>query len=79
MFKKALKIIFTTSILVFLLLWILDRFTSSFEYNTMAVRNILVIIYLVASLKYYKMEVNDKNIEIEDLKLKLKNQNNKIS
>jgi len=79
MFKKALKIIFTTSILVFLLLWILDRFTSSFEYNTMEVRNILVIIYLVASLKYYKMEVNDKNIEIEDLKLKLKNQNNKIS
>jgi len=79
MFKKALKIIFTTSILIFLLLWILDRFTSSFEYNTMEVRNILVIIYLVASLKYYKMEVNDKNIEIEDLKLKLKNQNNKIS
>ena len=42
------------------------------EFNTMEIRNILVLIYLVSSLKYYKMEVDDKNTEIENLKGELK-------
>jgi hypothetical protein len=70
--KKALKIIFTVSILIFLVLWILSKFMDESEFNTMEIRNILVLIYLVSSLKYYKMEVDDKNTEIENLKEKLK-------
>jgi hypothetical protein len=70
--KKALKIIFTVSILIFLVLWILSKFMDKSEFNTMEIRNILVLIYLVSSLKYYKMEVDDKNTEIENLKAKLK-------
>lgn len=70
--KKALKIIYTASILIFFILWILSKFMDNSEFNTMEIRNIFVLIYLVSSLKYYKMEVDDKNAEIEKLKIKLK-------
>ena len=65
--KKILKYISTISILLFLVLWILSKFIDKSNFETIEIRNILVLIYLVTSLKHYKMEVEDKNIEIQDL------------
>ena len=67
--KKALKIISTISIVLFGILWISSKFEFLTEYNSIDLRNILVLIYLFTSLKYFKMEVNDKNAEIKELKL----------
>lgn len=69
--KKALKSIYTVSILIFLVLWILSIFMDSTAFNTMEIRNIFVVIYLISSLIYYKMDVKDKIAEIQELKLKL--------
>ncbi|WP_026899352.1 hypothetical protein [Daejeonella oryzae] len=69
--KKSLKIISIASIILFGILWVLSKFVDSTEFNTMDIRNILVLIYLVTSLKYYQMEVKDKNSIIEELQTKL--------
>ena len=69
--KKALKSIYTVSILIFLVLWILSIFMDSTAFNTMEIRNIFVVIYLISSLIYYKMDVKDKIAEIQELKIKL--------
>lgn len=45
------------------------------EFNSIDIRNILVLIYLFTSLKYFQIEVKDKNSEIQELKLKLEKQN----
>lgn len=70
--KKTLKIISTVSIILFGILWISSKFDFLTEYNSIDFRNILVLIYLFTSLKYFQMEVKDKNAEIQELKLKLK-------
>ena len=69
--KKLLKIISTISILLFGVLWILSKLDFFTEYNLMDFRNILVLIYLFTSLKYFQMKIKDKNAEIQELKLKL--------
>ncbi|TWO30413.1 hypothetical protein E1J38_014760 [Seonamhaeicola sediminis] len=69
--KKTLKIISTVSIVLFGILWISSKFDFFTEYNSIDFRNILVLIYLFTSLKYFQMEVKDKNAEIQELKLKL--------
>lgn len=71
--KKTLKKISTVSIVLFGLLWILSLFNILKEFNLTEIRSFLVLIYLFSSLIYFKMEVKDKNAEIQDLKLKLKN------
>lgn len=71
--KKTLKKISTVSIVLFGLLWILSLFNILKEINLTEIRSFLVLIYLFSSLIYFKMEVKDKNAEIQDLKLKLKN------
>ena len=71
--KKTLKKISTVSIVLFGLLWILSLFNILKEFNLTEIRSFLVLIYLISSLIYFKMEVKDKNAEIQDLKLKLKN------
>lgn len=60
------------SILLFGFLWILSKFNILNEFNSIDIRNIFVIVYLFTSLKYFQMEVKDKNAEIQVLKLKLK-------
>lgn len=70
--KKVLKIVFTTSILIFLILWILMVFFGESKFNNMEIRSIFVIIYFISSLIYYKMDVKDKDAEIQQLKQKLK-------
>lgn len=69
--KKSLKIISIFSIILFGMLWILSKFIDSAEFNTIEIRNILVLIYLFTSLKYYQMEVRDKDAVIKELKAKL--------
>ena len=69
--KKTLKIISTVSIVLFGILWISSKFDFLTDYNSIDFRNILVLIYLFTSLKYFQMEVKDKNREIQELKLKL--------
>ena len=71
--KKTLKKISTVSIVLFGLLWILSLFNILKEFNLTEIRSFFVLIYLFSSLIYFKMEVKDKNAEIQDLKLKLKN------
>lgn len=70
--KKVLKIVFTTSILIFLILWILMVFFGESKFNNMEIRSIFVIIYFISSLIYYKIDVKDKDAEIQQLKQKLK-------
>jgi len=69
--KKLLKIISIFSIISFGILWILSKFIDSAEFNTIEVRNILVLIYLFTSLKYYQMEARDKDAVIKELRAKL--------
>jgi len=69
--KKSLKIISIFSIILFGTLWILSQFIDLAEFNTIEIRNVLVLIYLFTSLKYYQMEVRDKDAVIEELKAKL--------
>jgi hypothetical protein len=76
--KKALKIISTVSIVLFGVLWISSKFDFLNEFNSIDIRNILVLIYLFTSLKYFQMEVKDKNTEIQNLKLKLENTKKEI-
>lgn len=70
--KKTLKILSIVSIILFGILSVLNKFFDSTGFNTiMDNRNILVLIYLLTSLKYYQMEVKDKNSLIQELKTKL--------
>jgi uncharacterized membrane protein len=70
--KKAIKIISDVSIILFGISLIVSKFNESIEWNSNGLRNVLVIIYLITSLYYSKMEIKDKNREIQELKLKLK-------
>lgn len=69
--KKTLKIVSTVSIVLFGILWISSKFDFLTDYNSIDFINILVLIYLFTSLKYFQIEVKDKNGEIQELKLKL--------
>lgn len=66
--KNSLKII---SLTLFGILWLLSKFTDSSNFNTIEFRNILVLIYLFTSLKYYQLESREKNAIINELKEKL--------
>jgi hypothetical protein len=71
--KKTLKIISIVSIILFGILWILSKFIDSTEFNTIwEFRDVLILIYLFTGLKYYQMEVKDKNAIIKELKTKLR-------
>jgi hypothetical protein len=50
---------------------VLSKLNLLNEFNSIQIRNVLVFIYLFTSLKYFQMEVKDKNAEIQELKLKL--------
>ncbi len=69
--KKTLKIISIVSIILFGILFISSKFIDTTELNSIDIRNVLVLIYLLTSLKYYQLEVKDKNAIIQDLKTKL--------
>ena len=69
--KKTLKIISTLALILFGVLWVSSKLNFMNEFNSIDIRNILVLIYLFTSLKYFQIEVKDKNAEIQELKLKL--------
>jgi hypothetical protein len=73
--KKTLKIISTLALILFGVLWVSSKLNFMNEFNSIDIRNILVLIYLFTSLKYFQIEVKDKNAEIQELKLKLVKQN----
>jgi len=71
--KKTLKIISVVSLILFGILWILSKFIDSTEFNTIwEFRDVLILIYFFTGLKYYQMEVKDKNTIIKELKTKLR-------
>lgn len=72
--KKTLKIISTLALILFGVLWVSSKLNFMNEFNSIDIRNILVLIYLFTSLKYFQIEVKDKNSEIQELKLKLEKQ-----
>jgi hypothetical protein len=72
--KKTLKIISTLALILFGVLWVSSKLNFMNEFNSIDIRNILVLIYLFTSLKYFQIEVKDKNAEIQELKLKLEKQ-----
>jgi hypothetical protein len=74
--KKIFKITSTVSIVLFGILWLSSQFNFLTDYISTDVRNILVVIYLFSSLKYFKLELKDKNAEIQHLKLKLNKKKN---
>jgi hypothetical protein len=73
--KKTLKIISTLALILFGVLWVSSKLNFMNEFNSIDIRNILVLIYLFTCLKYFQIEVKDKNAEIQELKLKLVKQN----
>jgi hypothetical protein len=76
--KRILKIVATVSIVLFMILFISSKFNFLNEFNSVDIRNILVLIYLFTSLKYFQMEVKEKNAEIQELKLNLENEKRKF-
>ena len=73
--KITLKIISTLALILFGVFWVSSKLNFMNEFNSIDIRNILVLIYLFTSLKYFQIEVKDKNAEIQELKLKLEKQN----
>lgn len=69
--KKTLKIVSTVSIVLFGILWISSKFNLLPEFNSPDIRKFFVLIYLFTSLKYFQMEVKDKNAEIQEFKKRL--------
>lgn len=70
--KKGLKIISDLSIIAFGLLIVSSKFIDLGYFNSPDFTNILVIIYLISSLYYYKMELKDKDSKIQELEHSLK-------
>ena len=66
--KKALKAVSLIAILIFGILWVSSKFTVESNWNNADVRGVLVLLYLVTSNKFYKLEIKDKNEEIAALK-----------
>lgn len=74
--KKAYKIISTVAIVLFVISFLFNRLEIFTAYNSMDIQSIFVIIYLFTSLKYYTLELKDKDAEIAQLKRKLKQVDN---
>ena len=71
--KNTLKIISVVSLVLFGILWVLSKFINSTQFIAIwEFRDVLILIYLFMGLKYYQMEVKDKNAEIKSLKIKLR-------
>jgi hypothetical protein len=66
--KKTLKLLSLVSIILFGILKGMSIFFKYPEFNTLEIRNLLVFIYLVASIFYFRIELNEKNALIEKLR-----------
>ncbi|THD67395.1 hypothetical protein E7Z59_06955 [Robertkochia marina] len=64
--KKAFKITSITSILLFGIAWILHKTTNLNLFNS-DIRLLLVLTYLFTSMRYYQIQVQEKNEVIKEL------------
>ena len=73
--KRTYKIISTISIALFGVSLLLNWFGVFQNYMPQESNALFVIIYLVASLKYFRLELKEKNAKIQGLESKLKEKN----
>ncbi len=69
--KRVFRITSILSISLFFLLWILSKTTSISIFDNADVRLVLVLSYLFISMRYYQIEVREKNELIEKLNHRL--------
>ena len=80
--KNLFKNISISSIIIFFVLFILDKFFNIkimnlhfIEIPLSDIRLVCIFIYIVANLKYSKMIINEKEMEILKLKADSRNRN----
>jgi hypothetical protein len=71
--KLILKSISYISIIAFAILYLLDTFFDIQFSDNSGLRQAFVVVYLITSLYYYKMELKDKNERIKELEQRLIN------
>ena len=69
--KKLIKNFADIAIITFGALFLIDKFNLFEIPYSEDIRNVLVILYLVFSMYYYRIELKEKERIIEDLKRKL--------
>jgi len=69
--KKGLKIIADISIILFGLFFIASKFSDVEIFENEDIRHSLVIIYLISTLFYLRMELKDKNLKVKELEYKI--------
>jgi hypothetical protein len=70
--KLILKYLSDISIISFGVLYIIDKLFDLEISENGDVKNILILVYAVSTIIYYKMELKDKNAKIQELEIKLK-------
>ena len=71
--KRIVKTTSIISIYLFLILLIGSRTTEFEILNNADLRNVSIIIYLITSIYYYRIDSNEKNAKIRNLKAQLEN------
>lgn len=71
--KLILKCISYISLIAFGILYLLDTFFDVQFSDNSSLRQALVVVYLITSLYYYKMDLKDKNERIKELEHRLNN------
>lgn len=69
--KTTLKTLSFIALIAFAILYILEGFFDIRFTNDNGLRQAFVLIYLIASLYYHRMELKDKNDKIQELKHRL--------
>jgi hypothetical protein len=71
--KLILKCISYISLIAFGILYLLDTFFDVQFSDNSSIRQAFVVVYLITSLYYYKMDFKDKNERIKELEHRLNN------
>lgn len=71
--KLILKCISYISLIAFGILYLLDTFFDVQFSDNSSIRQAFVVVYLITSLYYYKMDLKDKNERIKELEHRLNN------
>lgn len=70
--KLILKYLSDISIISFGVLYIIDKLFDLEISENGDVKNILILVYVVSTIIYHKMELKNKNAKIQELEIKLK-------
>lgn len=60
------------ALLVFIILYVIERFFPEYLSEITHHKGIFVLYYLFASLRFFKLELKEKNQKIQELEIKLK-------